>query len=132
MLLRPSHVHLPATVHSSYLRFLEASFEKQARYVEAPACSDFSSEALVPSLQLGLIECSQGRLACSSIGTGPEGSGHGNGDDDGRALTPNQVTALRTCQPQSCIRLSCSRYPSWVGRTLNVEYVSLGLSPTML
>lgn len=77
--------HIQDAQHS-YLLFLEASLEKQARCVEARARSDFSSEALVPSLQLRLIECSLGRLACSSIGTGPEGCGHGNEDDNGRGV----------------------------------------------
>lgn len=49
--------------------------------------TDCCHEASVPSLQLRVIECSQGRLACSSVGTGPEDCGHGNGDDDGQGVT---------------------------------------------
>lgn len=44
--------------------------------------TDCCHEASVPSLQLRVRECSQGRLACSSVGTGPEDCGHGNRDDD--------------------------------------------------
>lgn len=122
----------------SYLLFLEASLEKLARCVEAPACSDFSSEALEPSLQLRLIECSQGRLASSSIGTGPEGCGHGNGDGDGWGVTSssgdcsqNLPTSHAIASHHSCIRLSCSGYLSLDGRTLSVEHVSLGSSPAV-
>lgn len=123
----------------SYLLFLEASLEKLARCVEAPACSGFSSEALVPGLQLRLIECSQGRLASSSsIGTGPEGCEHGNGDDSGWGVhsssgdcSQNLPTSRAIASHHSCIRLSCSGYLSLDGRTLSVEHVSLGPSPAV-
>lgn len=49
--------------------------------------TDCCHEASVPSLQLRVIECSQSRLACSSVGTGPEDCGHGNGDDDGQGVS---------------------------------------------
>lgn len=72
---------------------LEAFLEKQASRVEAPGCSDFWHEASVPSLQLRPIECSQSRLACSLVGTGPEGYGMVMGMMMGRALALDQVTA---------------------------------------
>lgn len=49
--------------------------------------TDCCHEASVLSLQLRVIECRQGRLACSSVGTGPEDCGHGNGDGDEQGVS---------------------------------------------